>query len=157
MNTSDFRISGANLFPVIEAMLSEGRPVRFTVSGNSMWPLISHNRDSVLLVPCDAKHLKKGDIILFQTSATHYVLHRITKSVPGGYITTGDGNLHRDGFVPTEAIRAKVSTVYRKDKTIDCDCWYWKILFHVWMALFPFRRFFIKVLSSPRFPGKGKR
>lgn len=150
METSDFNVSGQNLFPVIEAMLEEGRQVRFTVSGNSMWPLISHNRDSVLLIPCDTKQLKKGDIILFQTSVSHYVLHRITKVKKDGYITTGDGNLTRDGFVPSESVRAKAAVVYRKNRVIDCNKWYWKIIFRVWMAAFPVRYFLIKAIVKCR-------
>lgn len=42
-----------------EKLLAEGKRVKFTVSGNSMWPLIIHNRDSVMLVPCDKERLKK--------------------------------------------------------------------------------------------------
>lgn len=79
INTSDFIVAGRNLFPVIEEMLEDGKSVRLTVSGNSMWPLIINNRDSVLLVPRGNTRLKKGEIILFRTSISHYVLHRITK------------------------------------------------------------------------------
>lgn len=153
-DVSEFQISGRNLFPVIEKMLEEGRSVKFTVSGNSMWPLIAHNRDCVLLVPCKEKHLKKGDIILFQAGVGHYVLHRITKVKRGGYITTGDGNLHRDGFVPESAVRAKVAVVYRKDKMIECDKWYWKMLFRLWMAAFPVRYSFMKIIVKCRRFGK---
>lgn len=102
INTSDFIVAGRNLFPVIEEMLEDGKSVRLTVSGNSMWPLIINNRDSVLLVPRGNTRLKRGEIILFRTSISHYVLHRITKVKKGGYITTGDGNLHRDGFVASQ-------------------------------------------------------
>lgn len=157
MSISDFRVSGANLFPIIEEMLAKGKPVRFTVSGNSMWPLISHNRDSVLLVPCDKENLKKGDIILFRRSESRYVLHRITEVKEGGYITTGDGNCHRDGFVPYNAVCARASKVYHKDRTIECDRWYWKTVFGVWMAAFPVRRFLMRILIKLCFYGKEKR
>ena len=42
-SNSDFIISERDLFPEIEKVLKEGKFVRFTVSGNSMWPLIIHN------------------------------------------------------------------------------------------------------------------
>lgn len=139
MNNSEFVISNEILFSMTEKLLAEGKSVKFTVSGNSMWPLIIHNRDSVMLIACKRDELKKGDIILFKTNPYHYVLHRITKVVKGGYITTGDGNLHRDGFVPYEQVVAKVSEIYRKDKVIDCNKWYWKLIFRIWMFLFPVR------------------
>lgn len=154
INTSDFDVAGRNLFPVIEEMLEDGKSVRFTVSGNSMWPLIINNRDSVLLVPRSNKRLKKGEIILFRTGISHYVLHRITKVKKGGYITTGDGNLHRDGFVAEAAVRAKVTVVYRKNRIIDCNKWYWKMVFHSWMAAFPVRYFLIKMIVKVRRCGK---
>lgn len=143
---SDFIISERFLFPEIKKMLEEGKSVSFTVSGNSMWPLIIHNRDSVILSSCDNQHLKKGDIILFHAGAGHHVLHRITSVKLGGYITTGDGNLHRDGFVSVEDVIAKVEKIYRKDKVIDCDKWYWKLIFRIWMIMFPIRGFLQRVI-----------
>lgn len=137
---SELVVSGKNLFPVIEEMLREGKSVRFPVSGNSMHPFIIHNRDSVLLVPSSGRQLKKGDIILFCRSEESYILHRITKVKKGGYITTGDGNLYRDGFVPEEAVRAKAELIYRKNLVIDCRRWYWKFIFRLWMMAFPIRR-----------------
>lgn len=139
MANSKFVISNEILFSMTEKLLAEGKRVKFTVSGNSMWPLIIHNRDSVMLVPCDKERLKKGEIILFKTNPYHYVLHRITKVVKGGYITTGDGNLHRDGFVCCKQVVAKVSEIYRKDRVIICSKWYWKLFFRIWMFLFPIR------------------
>lgn len=142
---NQFRVSSVNLFPVMIEMLNEGQSVRFIVSGNSMWPLISHNRDSVLLVPCNNTDLSLGDIILFKTGETHYVLHRITKCVNGGYITTGDGNTHRDGFVAYDNVIARVKYVYHKDMVIDCDKKTWKFIFRVWMILYPIRPILLRL------------
>lgn len=143
---SGFVVSEKELFPVIEEILESGKEVRLTVSGNSMWPFIRHNRDSVILIPCDASSLKKGDIILFEAAKDHYILHRITKVKKDGYITTGDGNLHRDGFIAQKAVRAKVNLVYREGRVIDCGKWYWKAVFRLWMAAFPVRRYLKKAL-----------
>ena len=48
--------------------------------------------------------IKKGDIILFRRNHNKYVLHRITQRMAGGFVTTGDGNLYRDGFVSNDEI-----------------------------------------------------
>lgn len=137
---SELEVSGKNVFPRIEEMLAAGKRVRFPVSGKSMHPLLIHNRDSVLLAPCSGERLKKGDIILFCSGEEHYMLHRITKVKRGGYITTGDGNLYRDDFVPETAVRAKAELLYRKNRVIDCRRWYWKLVFRLWMAAFWLRR-----------------
>lgn len=148
-NNEDFIVSQYHLMPLMEQMLEKGEKVRFRVSGNSMWPWIIHNRDSVLLIPCDVHNLKKGEIILFQTQMGNYVLHRITKVVPGGYVTTGDGNCHRDGFISCERVKAKASIIYRKEKRINCDSLPWKCVSAFWMKTFPVRRqmqHFIKII-----------
>lgn len=139
MLTNTLNISQRVMFPLVEEMLNDGKDVRFTVSGNSMWPLIANQRDSVLLTPCESDELKKGDIILFKATKTHWVLHRITDVREDGYITTGDGNLHRDPFIPKEAVRGKVKTIYRKDRIIDCEKKRWNALFRLWMIAFPMR------------------
>ena len=135
-----FKISQKQFFPIIEEMLKAGKNVRFTVFGNSMWPWIISDRDSVLLTRCDNAHLKKGNIILFHTASGNYVLHRITKVKRDGYITTGDGNLWRDGFVPQGKVIARVESIYRKDIVIECSGWKWKAISSLWMASFPIRR-----------------
>lgn len=147
---SECIVSEKEIFPLIEQQLLNGYAVRFTVSGNSMWPLIISNRDSVLLRLCNSEHLCKGDIILFRVMETHHVLHRITKVVSGGYITTGDGNLHRDGFVTYEDVIAKVEKIYRKDRIIICKKWYWKVLFEIWMTAYPIRFYLQKLILRIR-------
>ena len=89
-------VSGQSLFSMVEEQLASGKRVRFPVSGTSMTPWIIHNRDQIELISAKGLRLKKGDIILFQPFSGKYILHRITKIVPSGYITTGDGNLYRE-------------------------------------------------------------
>ena len=151
-------ISERQLFPVIEEELSQNRRVRFTVSGSSMWPWIIHNRDSVLLEKTDVSTLRKGDIILFRTEFGHHVLHRITKVTGGGFVTTGDGNLHRDGLVPFDAVLARAAAIYRKDRVISCDSPGWRLLSWFWMFTFPVRAYEQKlILAAGRKNAKEKR
>lgn len=149
MDDLNMIISEKHLFPLIEEMLSLGKETRFTVSGNSMFPLLCHQRDSVLLSQCDVKKLRKGDIILFTVmNKQHYVLHRITRVLKNGFVTTGDGNCHRDGFIPFENVVAKVKIVYRKDRIIHVDELKWKMLFRIWMMLFPIRKEMIYLIQK---------
>lgn len=147
MDDKERFISGQDLFPVIEEQLISGNRVSFTVSGSSMMPWIVNNRDQVELISVKNLVLKKGDIILFLPFPGKYVLHRITKIVPGGYITTGDGNLHRDGFISTESVIGKVVKIHRKGKLIDCDNLHWRIIFSLWMKLFPIRKWLFILLN----------
>lgn len=146
MESKERYISGKDLFPLIKEQLALGKTVCFTVSGTSMMPLLINNRDQVELIAANKKELKRGDIILFQPFTGKYVLHRITKIRPDGYITTGDGNLHRDGFVSSSSVIGKVVTIHRKGKKINCNAFQWRVIFWFWMQLFPVRKWIFILL-----------
>lgn len=134
-------IPNAELFSVMEEVLQENYQIEFTVTGNSMWPLICHGRDSVVMEKCSPETLRKGDIVLFHATAERYLLHRITSLRQESFETTGDGNCFRDGFFRRDAVVARAVKVIRKGKVLDLTCFHWKIIGQFWMVLYPFRRF----------------
>lgn len=138
------------LFRVIEEQLAEGRKASFTVTGMSMWPLLCHGRDQVILEKTEKDQLKKGDIILYRISEGHYILHRMTRLEKETFQTTGDGNFYRDIPMPYESIVAKVCKIIRDGKEIDCDAWRWKLFFRIWMFLFPIRKWMFRIWFSIR-------
>ena len=136
-------ISSKILFSAISEQLANDGQAVFTVTGMSMWPLICHRRDQVIIEKAEKDRLKKGDIILYRVTEEQYILHRITKLEKDYFQTTGDGNLFRDSSMPYNSIIAKVCKVIRNNKVIDCDDFKWKSLFHIWMFLFPIRKWII--------------
>ena len=136
-------IHSADLFFAIEELLAEGRQAVFTVTGMSMWPFLCHGRDQVVIEACDPGKIKKGDVVLIRTILGNYLLHRVTRVEKDGFITTGDGNCFRDGKFPHSCLRAKAVFMIRKGKKIDCTSGKWKLIFRVWMELFPVRRFLL--------------
>ena len=89
--------------------------------------------------------LRRGDIILLQTHLGNYLLHRITRKTGDGVVTTGDGNCFRDGEFPFARIRARVVSLVRNGKVIECRGWKWKVMSQIWMALFPVRKWMFAV------------
>lgn len=138
-------ISSKELFSAIEELLAEGRQAAFTVTGMSMWPLLCHGRDQVVVEACLPDLLRRGDIILLQTHLENYLLHRITKKTATGVVTTGDGNCFRDGEFSFSCIRAKVVSLVRNGKTVKCSGWKWNVMSQIWMALFPIRKLMFAV------------
>ena len=53
------------LSPLINGCLSDGLDVTFTVTGNSMQPLLEHNRDQVVLTKPIIDKIKKRDVPLY--------------------------------------------------------------------------------------------
>lgn len=112
----------------------------FTVTGMSMWPLICHGRDKVIIEKADRRNIRIGDIILYRVTEEQYILHRVTRLEKNCFQTTGDGNLHRDPFMPYNSIVARVCKIIRNEKEILCDDLKWKIITRIWMFLFPVRK-----------------
>lgn len=134
-------LSSKVLFSAVEEQLSCSRQASFTVTGMSMWPFLCHGRDQVIIEAAIPSALRKGDILLFRATEEKFLLHRITRLRPDGFETTGDGNLFRDGCFPYTCVIGKVTKAVRKGKLIDCDRKTWRILSHVWMTLYPVRRY----------------
>lgn len=139
-------ISSEALFSAIEELLAGGRQAVFTVTGMSMWPFLCHGRDQVVVERCAPHALKKGDIVLLKTQFGSYLLHRITKVTASQIVTTGDGNCFRDGAFSRAAVQARVVRLIRKGRSIDCASFLWKLIFRLWMLLFPARPFLLRLL-----------
>ena len=140
MDNNTMRISSEILFAVVEEQLAAGRSASFTVTGMSMWPFLCHGRDRVIVTGTSPDDLAVGDIILFCPVPGKYILHRITALREDAFETTGDGNCYRDGWISRECIRAKVTGIVRKGKTISCRSPFWRFIFAIWRILFPIRR-----------------
>lgn len=115
MQTEKKLVSSDILFTAISEQLAQNRQAAFTVTGMSMWPLLCHGRDQVIVEKTDKKNVKIGDIILYRVSEERYILHRITC-------------LKKDYF-----------------QTIDCSQLKWSILFRIWMLLFPVRKWIFRI------------
>lgn len=140
MNTRKQWISAEDLFSAVAEQLAEGRQAQFTVTGMSMWPFLCHGRDQVVVAAVDPADIRRGDIVLIRVTQSRYLLHRVTKRTAEGIETTGDGNCYRDGSFPYSCVIARADTLIRKGRSIDCKAWQWKLVFRIWMWLFPVRK-----------------
>lgn len=132
-------ISAEILFDAVAKQLAENRQAVFTVTGMSMWPLLCHGRDSVIVEAPNPADLKKGDIVLFQPFPGCYLLHRITARGDGWFETTGDGNTTRDGHFPDRCLTARVTGLIRRGQYLDCRSLLLLFYGRIWMILFPLR------------------
>lgn len=133
-------ISSKILFTAISEQLAKDRRASFTITGMSMWPLLCHGRDQVIVEKVNAENLRKGDIILYRIADDRYILHRITRLKETCFQTTGDGNTFRDPWMPYDCVTARASGIVRNGRTIDCSRLRWKAVFRIWMLLFPVRK-----------------
>lgn len=133
-------------FSWIESELSQGRSAQFRVKGNSMFPLLSNGKDSVVLCRCNAADLKPMDVVLFRYRGS-YVLHRII-SRDGEFLSIqGDGSYVAKETCTTDDVVGKVTAVVRKSgRRVSTNSWRWRIPSFIWRNTGIFRTTFLKIL-----------
>ncbi|NLT15817.1 MAG: peptidase S24 [Clostridiales bacterium] len=140
-------IKSQELTPLLAQVLEGGGQFKLLVTGDSMSPFLGHLRDSVILKEASGHKLKRGDIVLIRRrESDRYVLHRIIKMKPDGFIMNGDAQ-NWDEFVPFEQVVAVVSKIERKGRLISCDSRGYRFLSWLWMLLRPFRGLLFKVIG----------
>ena len=148
MHTDLTKVPATELFEAIKQTLRDGYDVEFTVTGNSMLPILCHRRDSVIISACNPQEIKCGDTVLYCPIPEKYLLHRVTHIKDGKFIASGDGNCFYDGTFPTDCIVARVKTYIRKGKKYSADSFAMKIWSFCWRILFPIRKTLSSVFSK---------
>lgn len=121
----------------IEDILHENGVYISTTVGRSMYPMLRDRRDTVIIRPVEGK-LKKYDVPLYRRGRD-YVLHRIVKVTPDGYVICGDNCLHKEYQVTDEQIIGVLKGFYRGDREIDMDGNGYRLYCHLWVAAYPLR------------------
>ena len=115
-------------------LTSKGETVSTIVSGSSMTPFLSGNRDYVFLEK-PPKKLKTGDIVLFTRETGDYILHRIKKVKDNNYYLVGDRQTNIEGPVPFERIHCVVTAVRRKGRMLSKKSPLWFFFGKIWIRL----------------------
>ena len=125
------------LAPLIGEIVDNGGKVRFTVTGNSMFPHFVSRRDTVLAEK--ALDIKKHDIVLHRRSSGEYILHRVV-SVRGDMLDiAGDNEIVIEKGVCKSQVIAKVCEFTRKGKTTSVNSFPYKLYSALWVAVLPIR------------------
>lgn len=134
----------SQLAPIIEWLISEGCQIKLTVTGNSMYPFLRHGIDSVVLDKDVSREVKKRDIVLFKKNNEQYVLHRVVKiSESGELYLAGDAQRFVEGPINRDQITGIVTMIYRREKKIDCNSFFYKFWSAVWLWVLPIRPYII--------------
>ena len=124
--------------PVIES----GKSVKFTVVGNSMYPLFRDGIETVTMVKAD--NIKKYDVILYRREEGSYVLHRVVGVGKDGYKLCGDNQLVIEYPVKQSSVIAVMTEFERKGKTVEITRLWYVLYSRIWCVLLPLRPFMFK-------------
>ena len=134
--------------PHIRETLAQGKAIAIGPKGTSMLPLIRQGIDFVELSPLPAK-LKKYDLPLYQRSDGQYVLHRIVKA-GDTYTCIGDNQFRLEQGVTHQQMIAVASAIYRGEKRVPVDAFFYRLYCRLWHWSRPVRLFCLQVKSIIR-------
>lgn len=125
------KVGMAHLAPLFSEVIESGKTVKFKVVGNSMYPMLRNEVDSVVLG--SAEKLSKHDIPFYRRKNGEYILHRIVKAESGSFSCAGDNQLEIEHPVTKEQIIGKVVGFYRRDKYISCNNFIYRCYSFLWI------------------------
>ena len=127
----------------MEEVLREKGIYISTTVGNSMYPMLRNRRDVVIIQPVIEKP-GKYDILLYRRGKD-YVLHRIVKVMPAGYVICGDNCLNKEYQVKDCQIIGVLRGFYRDDREVDMNSAGYRLYCRFWVSVYPARYVIKKV------------
>lgn len=132
----------------ILSILNEGHNLKIPLSGRSMFPLIAGGRDEAVISTVLGKRLKRGDIVLYVREDGTHVLHRIHHIKNDDFFILGDAHTCIEGPIKKEKVMAVAEAVIRKDKTILCSRFDYRMISAIWLLVRPLRPMIMRVVTS---------
>lgn len=125
------------LAELMQPMLDCGKSVKFTVVGNSMYPVFRNGVETVTLVK--AKKVSKYDVIFYRRDNGEYVLHRIVGKGKDGWKLCGDNQLLVEYPVKEENIIGVMTDFLRNGKIVSKNKLWYRVYSYLWTNLIPLR------------------
>ncbi len=128
-------------FQMVKLSLAETGSAQVRVTGNSMWPMLHHLRDSVTIIPHGK--IRRGDVVLFDRQNGRYALHRVIRTGEQGFTMAGDNQWHVERDLPYAQIVGVVDSMVRNGRSISCSKK--SVRFYAWLVtLFTLPRIYLR-------------
>ena len=135
------RVSMSDLYPVLSESIARGSDVSITVTGTSMLPRLHNETDTALLTGVKGR-LNKYDLAFYRRGDGSFVLHRVVKVTPKGYIMCGDNQVVTEHGITEKNIIAVVKSFTRGGKKYSVSNRMYMLYSVIWTNLRPLRREF---------------
>lgn len=138
MDAQDVVFSFYQIKPVALDALQAGNDVEFLVTGESMRPLLRHEKDRVRIRRCEPK---PGDAVFYLREDGSYILHRLIRiEKDGTCCICGDNQYRLEKGVRRDRILGVMTHYARPEKWKSCEALSYKIYrrLRIW-SIFPRR------------------
>lgn len=126
-----------------EEMLNKDGVLIYTNVGISMMPLLRQKKDIIEIKRKEPGRCKKYDVVLYKRGKK-YILHRVLKVLPDGYLIAGDHCTIIERDIKDKNILGIMTRVLRNGKTITPDNFWYKVYVHLWCDCYPVRMWILK-------------
>lgn len=122
-----------------EQELDRKGTITYTCRGVSMLPLLRQQKDLFTITKRQSR-CKKYDVALYKRADGAYVLHRIIKVLPDGYVFLGDNCLNKEYGITDQDVLGVMTSFVRDGKEYAADAGGCLLYANVWYMLYPVRR-----------------
>ena len=112
----------------------------YRIEGVSMQPMLRQKRDLVVVRPREDR-LKKYDVALYRRDNGKYVLHRVVRVLPDGYVIRGDNCFSDETDITDREIIGVLSDFVRKGRQRSASALSYRVYTRMWVGIYPLRRF----------------
>ena len=99
--------------------LQKNNQIAIVPNGNSMWPTLKHKGQSVI-IGAKKERLSEMDVALYVRGQNNFVLHRVNKVLPDGYLMCGDSQFVLEK-VSEDQVFGVMLGFYRGKKFVDSN------------------------------------
>ena len=125
-----------------EELLEKDGYLLYTNVGSSMMPLLRERKD-IIEITAKRGRCKKYDVVFYKRG-DQYILHRIIKVLPNGYVIAGDHNTFKEFDIKDENILGVMTRVIREGKSIYSTDFLYRLYAHLWVDFFSIKVFFLR-------------
>ena len=122
-----------------EQELDRKGTITYTCRGVSMLPLLRQQKDLFTITKRQSR-CKKYDVALYKRADGAYVLHRIIKVLPDGYVFLGDNCRNKEYGITDQDVLGVMTSFVRDGKEYAADAGGCLLYAKVWYMLYPVRR-----------------
>lgn len=133
-------ISLSDMEAVMAETLENGGSVKFTPTGNSMFPMLRHRQDTVLIESL-TRAPEKYEIFLYKRPNGAFVLHRLVKKTENGLVFRGDNQYKDETGVRPEALLGVVTGFTRNGRFYGTEHPGYRLYERLWVNSVSIRHF----------------
>lgn len=122
-----------------EQELDRKGTITYTCRGVSMLHLLRQQKDLFIITKRQGR-CRKYDVALYKRADGAYVLHRIIKVLPDGYVFLGDNCLNKEYGITDQDVLGVMTSFVRDGKEYAADAGGCLLYAKVWYMLYPVRR-----------------